>query len=296
LKQIYNSLSGIHDNLPIRSVVVFSTDDDDSISDTISEWRDEVKGMVDEIKVVSNDPINVDVSKWMTVLDSPYSYSQSSEVMLINDSFLLLKPPKLWNCRGVCGLAWTAPKGDASRHFQSYIRTLSPCSTLSYVNFVKSTEKAKNVQQLIQNLEVNLSWAEKTEALYEWEGGHPDQEEVQRVLIKKGYPALKLKKFFETEDPWLMKRKLADTAGGDVDEIGNVSPSLDLQIYRSKNHDLNHLSDVELTHHFAALGWKEDRIYSKLPLVMKEWLREELGKDEEVMGILMDLLEALNGK
>ena len=68
------------------------------------------------------------------------------------------------------------------------------------------------------------------------------------------------------------------------------------------NHDLNHLSESDLGKHFKENGYKEDRIYSTLPLVIKDWLREELMKMEgkgsnneySTIDILEDYLVALN--
>lgn len=67
------------------------------------------------------------------------------------------------------------------------------------------------------------------------------------------------------------------------------------------NHDLNHLSESDLEKHFKEDGYKEDRIYSTLPLVVKDWLREELMKKEgegsneySTIDILEDYLVALN--
>lgn len=271
---------------PLKSIVIFSHDGDKSTLDTIKHWKEQHGAFVDEVKLVPNDAINVDVSKWMSVLDT----TQNSDVMLINDSFLLLRPiPELWECNGVCGLGWTAPKGDGSRHFQSYLRVLTTCEVDRYKSFYKLNSHSKNVQELIQRLEVNLSWARNAQALYEYEGGHPDEDAVQKLLLHKGYPAIKLKKFFETNDSWL---QLKQNGMGD-----RISPSLDLEVYRSKNHDLNHLSDKELENHFTNLGWKENRVYSKLPLVLKSWLEKELStlpNQEEVMSILKDYLASLN--
>ena len=285
LNLIYHERTN-HHLPPLKSVVIFSHDGDDSTLATIKQWKLQQRHVVDEVKLVPNDAVNVDVSKWMAVLDS----TQNSEVMLINDSFVLLRPiPELWQCVGVCGLGWTAPTGDPSRHFQSYLRVLTSCEVDNYKYFYQRHSNSKNVQELIQTLEVNLSWASNTKALYEFAGGHPDEDAVQKQLLSKGYPALKLKKFFETNDPWL---KLKRNGEGE-----RISPSLDLEVYRSKNHDLNHLPDAELEKHFAEYGWNENRVYSKLPLVTKDWLRNELIKgpsSNELMSILNDYLAALN--
>ena len=76
--------------------------------------------------------------------------------------------------------------------------------------------------------------------------------------------------------------------------------------YKRMNHDLNHLSDSDLEKHFRENGKDEDRIYSStLPLVIKDWLREELvsmdnnggmegGEGQSTLAILEDYLAALN--
>ena len=288
LKLLYQEDKAIqYSRPPLKSIVIFSHDGDESTLDAINQWKLQHRDVVDEVKLVPNDAINVDVSKWKSVLE----FTQNSEVMLINDSFLLLRPiPELWECNGVCGLGWTGPRGDASRHFQSYLRVLTACEIINYKYFY-NRNRSKSVQDLIQTLEMNLSWASNVQALYEYDGGHPDADGVQRRLLKNGYPAIKLKKFFETIDPWLELKRNGE------DEPNRLSPSLDLNIYRSKNHDLNHLTDKELADHFAAFGWKENRVYSRLPLVMKRWLRKELAvlpHGEEVIGILDDYLMVLN--
>ena len=277
---------------PLKSIVIFSHDGNESTLETIQQWKESHSTFVDEVKLVPNDAINVDVSKWMSVLET----TQNSQVMLINDSFLLLRPiPELWECHGVCGLGWTAPVNDVSRHIQSYLRVLTSCEIEHYKSFYQSHSHSKNVQELIQSLEVNLSWATNVQALYEYQGGHPDEEAVQKQLLAKGYPAIKLKKFFETKDPWFTLKR--NGSGEQQESSSSIPPSLDLQVYRSKNHDLNHLSDQELENHFISFGWKENRIYSKLPLVIKSWLKDELSTlshGEEVLSILMDYLASLN--
>ena len=117
-----------------------------------------------------------------------------------------------------------------------------------------------------------------------------------QVLIPKGYPAIKLKKFFVTDDPWLSEPESSRS---------RLPPSFSASIYKRMNHDLNHLSDQDLEKHFAEDGKNEDRIYSSLPLVIKSWLREELvkmegdgedhdGGGESTIAILEAYLEALN--
>ena len=70
------------------------------------------------------------------------------------------------------------------------------------------------------------------------------------------------------------------------------------------NHDLNHLSDVDLEKHFIENGYKEDRVYGSNRLVIKHWLLDELMKmhdstnEDQIMDtidILTDYLLALNG-
>ena len=69
------------------------------------------------------------------------------------------------------------------------------------------------------------------------------------------------------------------------------------------NHDLNHLSDVDLEKHFVENGYKEDRVYGSNTLVIKDWLLDELMKmhdtndndQMDTIDILTDYLLALNG-
>jgi hypothetical protein len=129
-------------------------------------------------------------------------------------------------------------------------------------------------------------------ALYEYAGGHPDDEHVQHVLLTNNYPAIKLKKFFITNDPWLFavldKKDKVDhnnnvtTTSLEKDVEDDLPPSFSTTIYRRTNHDLNHLSDNDLRNHFRTSGKYENRIYSNtLPLVMKGWLRTELERMEK---------------
>jgi len=67
------------------------------------------------------------------------------------------------------------------------------------------------------------------------------------------------------------------------------------------NHDLNHLSNIDLEKHFVDNGYKEDRIYGSNTLVIKHWLLDELmkmhdsNKDQmDTIDILTDYLLALN--
>ena len=114
-----------------------------------------------------------------------------------------------------------------------------------------------------------------------------------QILIPKGYPAIKLKKFFTTSDQWLTESPTTRT---------RLPPSFSTTIYKSTNHDLNHLYDVDLEKHFVDNGYKEDRIYGSNTLVIKHWLFDELMKmhdsnDDQMdtIDILTDYLLALNG-
>lgn len=109
-----------------------------------------------------------------------------------------------------------------------------------------------------------------------------------KALVPKGYPAIKLKKFFVTDDPWLSEPETTRS---------KLPPSFSATIYKRMNHDLNYLSDEDAEKHFAEDGKNEDRIYSSLPLVIKGWLREELmkmGGEESTIAILEAYLAALN--
>lgn len=195
-------------------------------------------------------------------------------------------------------------------------------------------DKVHNVNELIVLFEINLDWAksggrgrsgEDVSAMFEYAGAHPDEDDAQKVrgvfwytsyfvliqalntslcnhqpcdvyvkiLTSQGYPAIKLKKFFVTNDPWLLE---------DDTTRSPLPPSFSSAIYKAMNHDLNHLSDDDLEKHFVEWGKNEDRIYSTLPLVIKDWLRKELMKEEQnnsaqkdsTIEILEDYLAALN--
>ena len=64
------------------------------------------------------------------------------------------------------------------------------------------------------------------------------------------------------------------------------------------NHDFNHLSKDDLKNHFAEWGKTEGRIYSAKPLVIKDWIKDELMKmgdvGESAMLIFEDYLATLN--
>jgi len=167
----------------------------------------------------------------------------------------------------------------------------SACEAESYVRFYEwSKGRVHNVHELIQSFEVNLSWAEggTVSAMYEDTGEHPDNDRAQRALLSQGYPAIKLKKFFVTDDPWLSE---------DAARRPRLPPSFSAEVYRSMNHDLAHLGVRELEDHFATFGKHEARVYSSRPLLIKEWLKQYLLQEKEgvrVLRILEDYLGALN--
>ena len=124
--------------------------------------------------------------------------------------------------------------------------------------------------------------------MYEDTGEHPDNDRAQRALLSQGYPAIKLKKFFVTDDPWLSE---------DAARRPRLPPSFSAEVYRSMNHDLAHLGVRELEDHFATFGKHEARVYSSRPLLIKEWLKQYLLQEKEgvrVLRILEDYLGALN--
>ena len=266
-----------------------------------------LSGMMGGVVYVPNDPVLVDASKWMRALRGilPRIRRADSRVMLMNDSFLLTRDvPEMWDetggCGGeVCGLAWTGDGGDPGRHVQSYLRTLSSCAVERYMAFYeRNGKRVRNVNELITLFEVNLDWARRggggglrlgggggeggggdgdgdadVSAMYDYAGAHPDDDGAQRALLSRGYPAIKLKKFFVTDDPWLTANETSRP---------ELPPTFSVDVYRRTNHDLNHLGDSDLRRHFATSGKHEDRIYSgTLPLVMKGWMREELVRMED---------------
>ena len=331
----------------LESILIFSLDENftNEIHTMVNEWRHHIQqtiptvaSTITNIRYVPNDAILVDASKWMVALYDllPQIRRSSSNArdMLMNDSFLLTRnTPELWDnneCGEVCGLAWTAPISDPTRHIQSYIRTLSSCAVERYMNFYeRSKDSVHNVNELIILFEINLDWArrrrrrwrggglrmqhssiggkggdsdsrdreEDVSAIYEYAGAHPDTDMAQKVLLPLGYPAIKLKKFFITDDPWLSMSESSRP---------ELPPSFSASTYKKMNHDLNHLSDSDLEKHFRENGKDEDRIYSStLPLVIKDWLREELvsmdnnggmegGEGQSTLAILEDYLAALN--
>jgi hypothetical protein len=339
-----SSSYGVHDSLerdkhkPFKCILIFSLEGDknSAISDMVDVWRNgtvstnaATAGMITNVLYVPNDAVLVDASKWMRALYDilPEIRRTDARVMLINDSFLLTRgTPELWDgaCGDVCGLVWTADESNPSRHIQSYMRTLSSCAVERYMAFYEQSKgRVHNVNELIVLFEINLDWARRgkglrlgggskgsrmdtdVSAIYDYAGAHPDEEKAQKVLMSQGYPAIKLKKFFVTDDPWLSMNETSRP---------QLPPSFSTAIYKRANHDLNHLSDSDLQRHFIMSGKNEDRIYSgTLPLVMKDWLREELinmnggreGKDrrrrkgsgeegESIIDILEDYLAALN--
>ena len=107
-------------------------------------------------------------------------------------------------------------------------------------------------------------------------------------LIRRGYPAIKLKKFFVTTDPWFSESKSTRSL---------LPPEFSPEIYKQMNHDLTFLNRTGLEDHFATTGKDEDRIYSSQPLVIKGWIVEELKKlkdGDATKSILEDYLSALN--
>jgi len=293
---------------PLKAVLLFSIDTQSTQSDVktmINNWRQDMPNahlaynIISQIIFVPNDPTMVDASKWIVAIERllPEIQSTNARVMLINDSFVLTRNvPELWHddCGDVCGLVWTASEADESRHIQSYIRTLSSCAAERYRNFYyQKKSDIRNVHELIVEFELNLSWVGGgrgggVSAIYEYAGAHPDDEAAQKVLIPQGYPAIKLKKFFVTDDPWLSEPETTRS---------KLPPSFSATIYKRMNHDLNYLSDEDAKKHFAVDGKNEDRIYSSLPLVIKSWLREELikmGGEETTIAILEAYLAALN--
>jgi hypothetical protein len=259
----------------------------------VDVWRNgTVAGFITDVMYVPNDAVLVDASKWMRALYDilPEIRRTNARVMLMNDSFLLTRDtPELWDdaCGEVCGLVWTADELDPARHIQSYMRTLSSCAVERYMLFYeRSKGRVHNVNELIVLFEINLDWARRgkglrlgggrkddgsdadVSAIYDYAGAHPDADKAQKVLMSQGYPAIKLKKYFVTDDPWLSMNETSRP---------QLPPSFSTVIYKKANHDLNHLSDSDLRKHFITYGKNEDRIYSgTLPLRMKGWLRKEL--------------------
>jgi hypothetical protein len=78
----------------------------------------------------------------------------------------------------------------------------------------------RDVNDLIQHFEIKLGWAENVSALFGYVGSHPDGEKAQKVLLPGGYPAIKLKKFFVTDDPWLYDTALRGQALPAMNECG----------------------------------------------------------------------------
>ena len=189
---------------PLKAILLFSIDTQSTQSDVqtmINNWRQQMPNphlaynIISQIIYVPNDPTMVDSSKWIVAIEQllPEIIESNARVMLINDSFVLTRNvPELWSndCGDVCGLVWTASKDDASRHFQSYIRTLSSCGVEQYRNFYYSKKSnIRNVHELIVEFELNLDWAGGeggggVSAIYEYAGAHPDDEEAQKVSFE----------------------------------------------------------------------------------------------------------------
>jgi hypothetical protein len=186
---------------PLKAILLFSIDTQSTQSDVqtmINTWRQQMPNahlaynIISQIIYVPNDPTMVDASKWIVAIEQflPEIQSTNARVMLINDSFVLTRNvPELWSddCGDVCGLVWTASKDDASRHIQSYIRTLSSCAMERYRNFYyQKKSNIRNVHELIVEFELNLDWAGgerggAVSAIYEYAGAHPDDEAAQKV-------------------------------------------------------------------------------------------------------------------
>ena len=219
-----------------KSILIFSLDEEyeTEIKSMVNEWLHQLHPSIsttiiqqeknennnnNNILYVPNDAILVDAYKWITALETipnllyTIRHAPNTRVMLLNDSFLLTRPtPELFtnnnnNCGSeVCGLGWTAPKHDPTRHFQSYVRTLSSCSIERYMNFYyKVRDGVHNVNELIVLFEINLDWArtrrrssssskglrgdvneeeeddDSVSAMYEYVGAHPDEDYAQKV-------------------------------------------------------------------------------------------------------------------
>lgn len=217
------------------------------IRDIVERWRRGVaKGIVSDVLYVENDPVQVDLSKWimpLRELEPALRSGTLKRVILMNDSFLLLRPvPELFlnNTRSdVLGLAWTSKVGP-HRHIQSYLRSLSGEGALALMaHYDKISGSVKSVNDFIQKFEINLDWSPgPVVAMFEAaEGdGHPDDDSAQRELISQGYPAIKLKKFHLPDDPWLLEPENNRT---------RLPPSFSVDVYRQANHDLNHMTDEE---------------------------------------------------
>ena len=116
----------------------------------------------------------------------------------------------------------------------------------------------------------------------------PFHQSRKQKLIPQGYPAIKLKKFFVTDDPWLSESESSRSP---------LPPAFSPAIYKKMNHDLTFLNRTSLEHHFATLGKDEDRIYSSQPLIIKDWIAQELKGLEDgdaTLRILEDYISALN--
>jgi len=202
-----------------KSILIFSLDESykSEIQTMVTQWKSKLHSTIipTSILYVRNDAILVDASKWMyalTTLPNLLSDIQSStnnsdndvRIMLLNDSFILTRPPTELcniNCGQVCGLAWSSTPNDPSRHIQSYIRTLTPCAIERYMNFYYETQdKVHNVHELIVLFEINLDWAKRrgrrgigssgeegrerdVSAIYDYVGSHPDEDDAQKVRM-----------------------------------------------------------------------------------------------------------------
>ena len=254
----------------------------------------------------------------------------NARVMLMNDSFLLVQnAPELFDdkCGGVYGLVWTDTDSDPTRHIQSYIWSLSACEVDSFIGFyeqlkavfITSMNSYNNLKLILVGQGVLFPLFTSMQVLTRIQTRHKRYELIhwkystlnvrmlhtisvhhschhtmllwnnQKVLIPHGYPAIKLKKFFVTNDSWLSEDESSRT---------RLPPSFSAIIYKKMNHDFNHLSKDDLKNHFAEWGKTEGRIYSAKPLVIKDWIKDELMKmgdvGESAMLIFEDYLATLN--
>ena len=193
--------SGCHK--PFKAVIIFSLDDGVSPEESdalhmVGNWQHHmdpaISTSIRKVMFVPNDAVLVDSSKWMVALEEllPEIRRTNARVMLVNDSFVLTRGvPELWDdqCGDVCGLAWTAPKSDPTRHIQSYIRSLSSLAVERYMKFFEeSKENVYSVNELIQLFEINLDWVKEdgfdgsVSAMYEYAAGaHSDSDQAQKV-------------------------------------------------------------------------------------------------------------------
>ena len=280
-----------------KSILIVSHDGSRTDAQSfVDKWLKEGgKRLVTHVFWEPNDPVKVDLAKWVVplrMMKQALASNAVRRVILINDSFLLVrKVPELLEERGdVLGLVWTGPTKDIKRHIQSYLRSLSARGILAFMDYYEKESKSlASVSQVIRKFEIYLGWAPTAvQVLYDAVvNGHPDSDAAQRELLPKGFPAIKLKKYHSPQDPWINQDKKSRPL---------VSPYFSEDIYRKSNHDLNHLSDKQLRNHFTSFGWEEGRVYSTLPLQIKGWLREFLVAQEanSTLAILEEHLQSIN--